>query len=215
MVEQWLAPLPAGGRKETYKDVGPQLFSGQIDKTVRKGIAPQSQTAVLMGGKGPWSREESYLLSSVGEVLEMRLLDRLRESLGGTYSVTVSAQFSRKPREEWQVVIGYGSAPDKAESMFEAVKQELDSLRRVPPTPAEVERVREQQRRELEVARKQNGYWLSTIRARLENGDDLGAIGSEDTLISSLTADKLAAAAKRYLAETNRARFVLLPESKQ
>jgi zinc protease len=112
------------------------------------------------------------------------------------------------------VVIGYGSAPEKAESMFAAVEQELDSLRRVPPSAAEVERVREQQRRELEVARKQNGYWLSTIRSRLENGDDLGAIGSEDPMIAGLTAEKLAAAAKQYLSEANRARFVLLPESK-
>lgn len=214
LVEQWLAPLPAAGRQETFKDVGPKLFSGQIDKTVRKGIAPQSQTAILMAGAAPWSREDAYLLSSVGEVLEMRLLDRLRESLGGTYSVSVSAQFSRHPRPEWQLVISYGSAPDKAESMFAAVKQELDSLRRVPPSAAEVERVREQQRRELEVARKQNGYWLSTIRSRLENGDDLGTIGAEDPLMAGLTAEKLSTAAKKYLTEANRARFVLLPEGK-
>ena len=214
LVEQWLAPLPAAGRKEAFKDVGPKLFSGQIDKTVRKGIAPQSQTAILLAGAAPWSREDSYLLSSVGEVLEMRLLERLRESLGGTYSVSVSAQYARTPRQEWQLVISYGSAPEKAESMFAAVQQELDSLRRVPPSAAEVERVREQQRRELELARKQNGYWLSTIRSRLENGDDLGTIGNEDPMIASLTAEKLAAAAKRYLTEANRARFVLLPEGR-
>ncbi len=214
LVEQWLAPLPTTGRTETFKDVGPTMFTGQIDKTVRKGIAPQSQTAILMGGVAPWSREDAYLLSSLGEVLEMRLLDRLRESLGGTYSVSANAQFSRKPRQEWQLVISYGSAPEKAESMFAAVEQELDSLRRVPPTAAEVERVREQQRRELEVARKQNGYWLSTIRNRLENGDDLGTIGNEDPMIAGLTAEKLATAAKKYLTEANRARFVLLPESK-
>jgi zinc protease len=214
LVEQWLAPLPAAGRKEAFKDVGPKLFSGQIDKTVRKGIAPQSQTAILMAGAAPWSREDAYLLSSVGEVLEMRLLDRLRESLGGTYSVSVSAQYARTPRQEWQLVISYGSAPEKAESMFAAVQQELDSLRRVPPSAAEVERIREQQRRELELARKQNGYWLSTIRSRLENGDDLGTIGHEDPMIASLTAEKLAAAAKRYLTEANRARFVLLPEGR-
>ncbi|MDQ8163719.1 MAG: insulinase family protein [Gemmatimonadota bacterium] len=214
LVEQWLAPLPAGGRRETFRDVGPAMFSGRIDKTVRKGIAPQSQTAIVLAGEGRWSREESYLLSSVGEVLEMRLLDRLRESLGGTYSVSVNTQFARQPRAEWQVVISYGSAPDKADAMFAAVQQELDSLRRVPPTAAEVERVREQQRRELEVARKQNGYWLSTLRARLEYGDDLGTVGAEDPLIAGLSSGALAAAATRYLTETNRARFVLLPEGR-
>jgi zinc protease len=212
LVEQWLGALPASGRKEEARDVGPKQFAGVIDKTVRKGIAPQSQTAVLLAGTAPWSREEAYLLSSVGEVLEMRLLDRLREALGGTYSVSVNTAFSRRLRQEWQIAISYGSAPDNAEQMFKAVEQELDSLRRVPPSAAEVERVREQQRRELEVAKKQNGYWLNLIRGRVENGDPLDGPTDDETRIGGLTADKLAAAAKRYLVETNRARFVLLPE---
>jgi len=212
LVEQWLAALPATGRKETFRDVGPKRFSGTIDKAVRKGLAPQSQTAILIAGSDGWSREQSYLLSSVGEVLEMRLLDRLRESLGGTYSVNVSTGFSRRPRQDWQIVIGYGSAPEKVDTMFAAVRQELDSLRRVPPTAAEVERVREQQRRELEVARKQNNWWMSVLQARLDNGDDVLTVYAEDALIAGLTAEKLAAAARKYLDETNRARFVLLPE---
>jgi len=212
LVEQWLAALPTTGRKEAFRDVGPKLFSGKIDKFVRKGLAPQSQTALVLVGAEPWNREQAYLLSAVGEVLEMRLLDRLREALGGTYSVTVNTNFSRRPRQEWQLVIGYGSAPVKADTMFNAVLQELDSLRRVPPTVAEVERVREQQRREVELARKQNGWWLSTLQGRLDNGDDVTAVLSDDALISGLTAEKIAVAAKKYLNEANRARFLLLPE---
>ncbi|MES2525395.1 MAG: insulinase family protein [Gemmatimonadota bacterium] len=215
LVEQWIASLPAAGRKETARDVSPKPFTGTIDKKVRKGEAPQSQTALLLLGSGAWTREQSYLLSSVGEVLEMRLLDRLREALGGTYSVSVNTSYARKPREEWQVVVSYGSAPDKADELFKAVQQEMDSLRRVPPSAAEVERVREQQRREQEVARKQNGWWTSVLRSRLENGDDLSTVYSIDGLIAGLTADKLAAAAKTYLDEKNRARFVLLPETKE
>ena len=215
LVEQWIASLPAAGRKENFRDVGPKLFSGRIDRTVRKGLAPQSQTAVLMAGSAPWSREEAYLLSSVGEVLEMRLLDRLREALGGTYSVSVNTAFSRRPRQEWQVVISYGSAPERADTMFAAVQQELDSLRRVPPTAAEIERVREQQRREREVARKQNNWWLGTLQERLDNGDDVTTVFADDALIAGLTAEKLAAVTRKYLDETNRARFVLLPEAKK
>ncbi len=213
LVEQWLAALPTTGRTESFRDVGPKQFSGKIDKTVRKGLAPQSQTALLIAGSAAWTRDDAYLLSSVGEVLEMRLLDRLRENLGGTYSVSVSTGISRRPRQDWQVVISYGSAPEKADTMYAAVLQELDSLRRVPPTAAEVERVREQQRRELEVAHKQNNWWMSVLQSRLDYGDDVTTVFANDALIAGLTSDKLAAAAKRFLDETNRARFVLLPEA--
>ena len=214
LVEQYIASLPTTNRHESARDVGPKLFSGHIDKAVRKGLAPQSQSALMLAGAAPWSRDQAYLLSSLGEVLEMRLLDRLREALGGTYSVSVNTALTRRPRQEWQVVISYGSAPEKADTMYKAVLQELDSLRRVPPTAAEVERVREQQRRELEVQRKQNGFWIGALQGRLEFGDDLATINESDARIAALTPEKLAAVAKRYLDETNRARFVLLPEPK-
>ncbi len=215
LVEQWLAPLPTAGRKEAGRDVGPKLFSGTIEKTVRKGLAPQSQTVLMLAGAAPWSREQSYLIESVSELLQMRLNERLRESLGATYSVSVNAGLSRQPRQEWQVVISYGSAPDKADELYQAVLSELDSLRRVPPTAEEVDRVREQQRRSLEVSKKQNAWWASALRDRIENGDDPLTVFSRDALIGGLTAEKLATAAKMYLSEGNKARFVLLPEGKQ
>lgn len=215
LVEQWLAPLPTTGRKEAWRDVGPKQFTGHIEKTVRKGLAPQSQTVMMLSGASQWNREQAYLISSVSELLEMRLLDRLREALGATYSVSVNAGLSRRPRQEWQVVIDFGSAPEKADTLYQAVLQELDSLRRVAPSAAEVERVREQQRRSLEVSRKQNSWWAVTLRDRLENGDDPTTVFSSEALISGLTPAKLLAAAKVYLSETNRARFVLLPEAKQ
>jgi zinc protease len=213
LVEQWLGSLPAAGRKEAPRDAGPKQFTGVIDKAVRKGIAPQSQSVVLLAGAAPWTRDEAYLLDSMGELLQMRLLDRLRESLGGTYSVSVSSAFSRRIRQEWQIAIQYGSAPDKADSLFAAVRDEIAKLRTTPPTAAEVERVKEQQRRETEVQQKQNGYWLSTMRSRVENGDPLETIGDYLTLINGLSAEKIAATAKKFLGEENRARFVLLPET--
>ncbi len=212
LVELWLGSLPASGRRQVPRDVGPQQFTGQLDRTIHKGIAPQSQTVLVIAGSTPWSREDAHLLSSVGELLEMRLLDRLREDLGGTYAVSVNTAFSRRMRQEWQILITYGSAPDNANIMFAAVEREIDSLRRMPPSAEEVDRVKEQQRRKLEVAQKQNGYWISLIRGRVESGDPIDGTIADGDLISALTPERLAAAAARYLVETNRARFVLLPE---
>lgn len=213
LVEQWIGALPASGRKEAGKDVGPKLLAGNVDKTVRKGIAPQSSSLLLLVGNATWSREQSYIATSLGELLEMRLLDRLREAMGGTYGVSVSSSISRAPRQEWQTAVQFGSAPDRAEALYKAVLQEMDSLKRVPASAAEVERVREQQRRELEVARKQNNYWMSALANKLEYGEDPNSVTAADALISALTPAQLMDAAKKYLDTTNLARFVLQPES--
>ena len=142
----------------------------------------------------------------------MRLLERLREAMGGTYGVSVDASISRAPRQEFQVGIQFGSAPARADALYKAVLQEMDLLRRVPASIKEVERVREQQRRELEVARKQNGYWLSALSTKIEFGDDPATVMQSEQLISALTPAQLLAAAKVYLNTANVARFVLVPE---
>jgi len=212
LVEQWIGALPASGRKEVARDVGPKLLVGPVEKTVKKGIEPQSTTVMMITGEAPWTREQAYLASSLGQLLEMRLMDRLREAMGGTYGVSVDASISRAPRQEFQVGIQFGSAPDRADALYKAVLQEMDSLRRVPPSAKEVERVREQQRRELEVARKQNGYWLSALSTKIEFGDDPATVMQSEQLISALTPAQLLAAAKVYLNAANVARFALVPE---
>ena len=212
LVEQWIASLPTSGRKEKGKDVAPPLLKGTVSKTVRKGLAPQSTSVMLFTGPATWTRDEAYLASSLGDLLEMRLTDRLREAMGGTYGVSVSSSVSRTPRQEWQTAIQFQSAPDRADTLYKAVLQEMDSLRRVPASAIEVERVREQQRRSLELSKKQNNYWVSALTSKLENGDNPSTILDADSIIAKLTPEQLLTAAKKYLDASNLARFVLQPE---
>ena len=213
LVEQWLAPLPVGP-SAAWKDNAPPRLTGRVEKVVRKGVAPQSRTLLVLTGAGGWSRGESEAFAALGELLEARLLDRLREALGATYSVSVNASFQRRPREEWQLLVDYGSAPEQADTLFAIVRQELDSLRRVAPSAAEVDRVKEQRRRQLELGHRQNAFWLDGLRDRLEMGEDPGTLFAAEPIIAALTPETLWAAAKRYLTEQDRARFVLLPEGK-
>ena len=77
-----------------------------------------------------------------------------------------------------------------------------------------MDRIREQQRRALEVARKQNGWWMAAIRDRVQTGAPLATLLQDgDAQVAGLSAAALHAAAQRYLTEENRARFVLLPEA--
>ena len=64
-----------------------------------------------------------------------------------------------------------------------------------------------------EVSLKENSYWLTNLAARTENGEDpRGLLGYAD-FIKGLTREKLHAAAQKYFAGANVARFVLLPEA--
>lgn len=211
LVEQYLGGLPSLGREETWRDLGIDPPSGVVEKVVRKGVEPQSRTRIVFSGDGEYSPEENIVVSSMAEVLQIRLRELLREDLGGTYGVGVSGRISREPDEEYSVSISFGSAPDRAGELAEVVFEEIERMKTEGPDAETVAKVRETQRRQKESNLEENSYWLSVIRQYDRQGRDLLRIPSYD-LIESWSAEQVQAAAVRYLRMDQYAKFVLQPE---
>jgi zinc protease len=213
LVEQWLGALPAAGRQEMWKDVGMKSPTGVIEKTVRKGVEPKAQTWVFFTGETTFDPASRYAMRSLYELLEMKLLENLREALGGTYSVNARGSLAKFPRPEYQFRINFGSSPDKAELLWKTVQAVIDTVKQNGATPEELQKVREQQIRTQEVSLKENSYWLGNISARTENGEDPRGLATyTQDFIEKLTSDQIRDAARKYLDLTRYARFVLLPE---
>jgi zinc protease len=213
LVEQWLGALPSTGRKETFKDVGMNSPTGVIEKTVRKGVEPKAQTLAIFTGETTFDPASRYAMRSLAELLEMKLLENLREALGGTYSVSARGSLAKYPKPEYQFSVNFGSSPDKAELLWKTVLAVIDTVKRDGATPAELQKVREQQLRAQEVSLKDNGYWVGNIAARLENGEDPRGLATYTRdYIEKLSSEQIRDAARRYLDVTRYARFVLLPE---
>jgi zinc protease len=200
LVERYLATLPATGRRESPRDLGLRPPTGVVERTVRKGVEPKAETRlVFTGALANPSRERRFALSMLGEVLELRLRDRLREALGGTYGVQVSAGAQRVPRDEYSVSISFGSAPERADELTRAVYAELDSLRARGATADEIAKVRELQTRERETSLKQNAFWLGQLAARAEHGEPLADILTYDRVLATLTPELVRDAARAFL----------------
>ena len=214
LVEQWIGALPGNGRKEGFKDIGLKTPGGVVEKTVRKGTEPKAQTLVLFtGDAAAFDPQTRYAMRSMGELLEMKLLENLREALGGTYSVSAGGSLSKYPKPEYQFVIDFGSSPDKVDLLWKTVLAVIDTVKQNGATADELQKVREQQIRLQETREKENGYWAGNISARIENGEDpRGLVNYTTNFIQKLTSDQIKEAARRYLDTARYARFVLLPE---
>ena len=211
LAERYLGALPNLGREETWRDLGVDPPPGVIEKTVYKGMEPQSRTQIVFAGEGAYSPEESIALGALASVLEIRLRELLREDLGGTYGVGVGSSLTYRPDEEYSVTINFGSAPERAEELAEVVFEEIGRIKADGPDAETVDKVRESQRRSKETNLRENGYWLGRIEGMDQQGRDLTLIPSYD-LIEGWTAEQVQEAANRYLREDRYAKFVLYPE---
>ena len=101
LVETYIASLPAAHAHETWRDVGITLPTGIVEKTVEKGIAPKSQVAIVFSGPFQYDDEHNLAIRAMALVLQSRLLDTIRQQLGGTYSITAIENTQKFPRPEY------------------------------------------------------------------------------------------------------------------
>ena len=207
----YLASLPNGGRVEQWRDVGIDPPSQTQEHTVRIGIEPRSTTVLAFAGELGDGKNDILALNAAAEMLEIRLRERLREQLGGTYSLGVNASSSRLPDPEYEVFIAYGSDPSRADELFEAVRDELDWLREGGEQKY-LDTARELLRNPRQEQLRSNAFWLNRIRIALQRIEPFTEISHFDERLEALTTEHIAAVAQRYLRDDRYVRVVLLPE---
>jgi zinc protease len=146
--------------------------------------------------------------------MQIKLVETLREQLGGTYSPSIGGGGSRAPRQEYTISVGYTSAPEKVDTLTHATLALIDSLKHTAPSQADVDRVKAQILRGHEVELRQNGFWIGNIVARDRAKEDLsGLLSAYDQMVRGLTPQQIQDAARKYFNTGNYARFILLPET--
>jgi zinc protease len=214
-VLRYLGGLPSLNRKEVAKDDGIRPPTGVIEKTVRRGVEPQSQTTLTFTAPYTYSAENAYLLTAMREVMTNRLTDKIREALGGTYGVSVGASGNRDVTKLTTVTINFGSSPDRADELTKAFFDEIRELQDTGPTAADIEKVQEAQRRARELALRQNGFWAGSLVSSYQYGDDPRDVLKYDQFVAGLTPQKIRDLARTAIKTDNYVRVTLLPEAKR
>jgi zinc protease len=214
LVERYLGGLPSLHRKETWKDVGARLPAGVITKRVEKGIEPKSQTAIFFSGPFEYTQEQRVAIRAMTEILQTRLLETIREDLGGTYSISASPGYVRLPVANFTISIAFGCDPARLDDLVARVYQEIEKLKAEGPTAKQVRDEREALLRDFETQSKQNGYLVGQLLVKYQYNEDPAGIWAVPELYKKLDAATIRQAARKYLSGENRVQVTLVPEVK-
>ena len=151
-------------------------------------------------------------LEALTEVLRLRVIDRIREALGTSYSPGVSSQFAKVPVGEYALRFWVACSPQEAEAVQRTIDEIIGELQAKGPTAAELEKVTRTWLNEHDARIRTNGYWSNRLRTRaLDPGQD-----DEDANlvahVKALKASDVQAAARTYANGANRVRLLLEPE---
>ena len=211
LATQYLANLPVKKGAETWKDLDIDPPPGPVARTVRKGKDPKGRAAVIYHDAMEWTFRERYALRSVAAALNIRLREKLREELAGTYSAGVNPAFEHYPEPRYTVAVTFGCDPGQIDALLAELEGEIDRLRTEPVDEEILTKVKESQIRRREVALKTNSFWLTIMKFYDWHGEDPLQVLAFDAMVESLDAAMMQDAARRYFGTPNRAEFRLIP----
>lgn len=212
LVETYLASLPGTGAPETFRDVGIRPPGGVVQRTVRRGVEPKARTVLVFTGPAEFSREASADVTALTQALELRLREKLREELGGTYTVGVSGSIARDPYPRYSLNIDFGSAPERVDELVRVVMAEIDTVRAAGVPQDVVDKVREAFRRSRETEMRENSTWLVRLMSYDRHGWDARGI-NENLAASRISVERVRDAARLYLDPARRVQVSLVPEA--
>ncbi len=198
LIEQYVASLPSTHAGEQWKDIGMSYPTEVITREVKRGIEPKAQTAIVFTGPFDFTWKNVQQINALSDLLEIKLRERLRQDLGGTYGVGVSASPTHFPRESYALRIDFGSAPERAAELQKAVFAEIDSVKANGVSEKDLQKIREADLRARETSLKQNRTWLSLLASYDVNSWDPALILKYDDEVRSFSSAGLQAAARKY-----------------
>jgi zinc protease len=215
LAQQYLGTLPGGGRDDQYRDVYADVTPGVVSKSVYKGVAPQSQVALIYHGPFQYNRENRQRLAALEDVLSMRLREKIREELSGVYGVQVQSSASARPDTSYQFVVVFVTDPQRVDELTAAVQAEIRAVQESGPTAEQVATVQAQQRRERQTSLEQNSFWVDALDQTFAwpGGDPEGMIAAYEPLVAATSVERIREDARRYLDAARVVKVVLYPET--
>jgi len=214
LVERYLGSLPSIRRKESWKDVGVRTPENVVVKKVEKGVEPKSLSAIVFSGPFEFDQAHRVSMRAMTEILQRRLLETIREDLGGTYGVNVSPGYERFPNQTYSITIQFGSSPARTEELIKRVFQEIEAFKANGPTDQQVADQKETLLRDFENNSKTNAYLLNEITGRYTNGEDPAVLWSIPDYYKKIDKAMIQEAARSYLNTNRYVEVMLFPEKK-
>jgi zinc protease len=212
LLEKYIGSLPATGRHEQARDLNIHAPAGRIEKTVNKGTEPKATVYLVYTGKYDYSPENNVKMDAMKEVLEIRLLQRLREDESGVYSPGVQENTTKLPQQRYSFLIHFGCAPQNVEKLIASTLDEINKIKTDGPLQENIDKWRAETKTSFEPQLKTNNFWLGYLSEQLQNQGPLDEINHYEGLLDNVTPGDVKTMAGKYLSGENYIRLVLMPE---
>lgn len=196
-------------RDPKFKPVGDGVVrfppKGQSISFTHQGRKDQVAVASVWPGPDvfPDTRQEQAT-AVLSEILQLRLIDEVREAQGGTYTPFGNSFSSTAFDGFGYVFAGVEPKPDAVDRFFETLGEIALELKEREVSADLLDRARKPLLYQLYAAQSTNGYWIETLRDAQSNPETLDRARAAIDDIINVTAGDVRSAAQQFLDDRRR-----------
>jgi zinc protease len=213
LIQTYLGGIPSTGKPAAFKDNGVRPVKGNKELKIHKGKDPKSLIVAIYSGEMPYSEDLSLKTQAVAEVLNIKVIENLREKMGKIYGGGFRGSVSKEPYERYSIQLQLPCGPQSVDTLLSAANNEIKTLIANGPDAKDLEKVKSQWREKYRTDVKDNKYWADKLQSTLFWGRDKDRVLKYESYIDKLTPADIQATARALFGKANTFVSVLYPES--
>jgi zinc protease len=214
LIEKYIASLPSTPKKFSYVDNKLRPSKGKLAVDVYKGKEQKSLILAAYSGEVPYSDALDLKADAISEILNIRIIEELREKIQGIYGGGTQARFDKLPYSHYTFFLQLPCGPEKVDTLLYAANAEIQNLIKNGPSQENLEKVKQQWKEQHKVSIKENNTWLSELQSFYLQGNNPDYFINYEKYVDALTAKDIQDAAKLLLSTNNVVTGILRPEKK-
>lgn len=162
LLEKYVAGLPVTNPKSIV-DNKVRPFSGQNDFQFKKGKEDKSLILGIYHGEVPYNETTALQLEGLSEVMNITIIEEMREKIQGIYGGGTQVQFSKLPIGNYQFVLQLPCGPAKVDTLVKTFRTQLSQFAKAGVDTGYIAKVKKTWVEKYRVDSKKNEFWLSAL----------------------------------------------------
>ena len=213
LLEKYIGSLPAAPKQNSAADVGVRLLKGSTDISLKRGKESQAAINLFFEGDAEYNRDNRLHLAALIEVLNIEIIEKLREDMSGMYGGGMRGSVVKRPYEHYAITANIPCGPENVEKLTAALLEIIKNAQDKGIAQKDLDKVKETWKKQYHVNLQRNDYWLDNLSSAFINQDNPENILDYEQKIDSITVQDLQNIAKKFLTLNNMVKSVMYPES--
>jgi zinc protease len=200
LLEKYIASIATKNTKEKFIDNGAKWRSNFIKKEIFIPMEDaKARVNIAYKKEMSYSAKNAINTKVVGDILQLRITETIRESEGGAYSPRASSNFFREPKSQATISVSFDCNPDLVDRLSKIVQEEIKKIAEGNINDADLNKTKTNFLKERQQLKDQSEYDMQLLTNFFRYGENMNDSKNFENIINTISKKTIQNIAKKII----------------